>query len=171
LSEQTSDAPISVGPQPEIEEDLRALQQLLPGLLRALRHGGPSLREVEPLKRAFFEAGLRERHGRLLLTLASSGPLTIGALAARVALAPATTSLLAGELNRAGFLDRHEDNDDRRRTIVSLPDQIRPALEQFARLRLQPLRRTLEQMTPAAREHFIEGLRILNTEAGADDKP
>jgi DNA-binding MarR family transcriptional regulator len=151
-----------------IEDDLRELQQLLPTLFHALRHGGPNLREVEPLKQAFYEAGLRERHGRLLLTLASSGPLTVGELAAEVALAPATTSQLVGELNRAGFLDRHEDDADRRRTIVSLPEHMRGALEQFAKARLEPLRRTLEQLDPLAREHFIEGLRILSAEAGGD---
>jgi DNA-binding MarR family transcriptional regulator len=32
----------------------------------------------------------------------------------------ATTSLLVGELDRAGFVERHEDEADRRRTIVSL---------------------------------------------------
>jgi DNA-binding MarR family transcriptional regulator len=149
----------------EIEDDLLELQQLLPALFRVLRRGGPHLHEVEPLKRAFFDAGLRERHGRLLLILASTGHQTVGELATKAALAPATTSLLLGELDRAGFLERREDDSDRRRTIVSLPTRMQPAFEQFARARLEPMRRTLEQLTPAARSHFIEGLRILNTEA------
>jgi DNA-binding MarR family transcriptional regulator len=148
-----------------IEEDLIELQLLLPKLFRALRHGGPHSGEVEPLKEAFLEAGLGERHGRLLLVVASAGPLTVGELAARAALAPATTSLLVGELDRAGFLERREDDTDRRRTIVALPDHHRDAFEQFARTRLEPLRRALEQMQPTARKHFIEGLRILSAEA------
>ncbi len=148
-----------------IDDDLLELQQLLPTIFRALRHGGPTSDEVEPFKRAFFDAGLRERHGRVLFTLALTGPSTVGELATRVALAPATTSLLVGELDRAGFLERHEDDADRRRTIVSLPEPLRAVMEQLARAKLEPLRRTLEQMSPAARKHFIDGIRILSTEA------
>ncbi len=151
-----------------IDDDLLELEQLLPTLFRALRHGGPDLRELEQHKRAFYDAGLRERHGRVLLTLASTGPLTVGELASTIALTPATTSLLVGELDRAGFLERHEDDVDRRRTIVSLPESIRGAMEQFARARREPLRRTLEQMSPAARKHFVDGLRILSAEAGRE---
>ncbi len=161
----TSTPPLT---QRGIDDDLRELQLLLPALFRSLRNGGPDLHQVEPLKRAFFDAGLRERHGRLLLTLASTGPLTVGELATRVALAPATTSLLVGELDRAGFLERHEDDADRRRMIVSLPERLRGPLEQLARARLEPLRRTLEQMDVVARRHFIDGLRILSAEAGGN---
>jgi DNA-binding MarR family transcriptional regulator len=160
-STSAPDAPSS------IDDDLRELQRLLPTLFRALRHGGPALREVKPLKRDFLDAGLGERHGRLLLTLASTGPQTVGDLASKVALAPATTSLLVGELDRAGFVERHEDDADRRRTIVSLPDNMRSALEQFAKARLEPLRRTLEKLDPETRGHFIEGLRVLSAEAQA----
>jgi DNA-binding MarR family transcriptional regulator len=158
--------------QPGIEADLVELQLLLPKLFRALRHGGPDQGEVEPLRQAFLEAGLKERHGRLLLVVGSAGPLTVGELATRAALAPATTSLLVGELDRAGFLVRHEDDVDRRRTIVSLPEHMQAAFEQLARTRLEPLRRALEQMQPTARKHFIEGLRILSAEAGShgDDR-
>jgi DNA-binding MarR family transcriptional regulator len=163
----TSSSTSVPGAPRSIDDDLRELQRLLPTLFRALRHGGPDLREVEPLKRAFLDAGLGERHGRLLLTLASTGPQIVGDLASKVALAPATTSLLVGELDRAGFVERHEDNADRRRTIVSLPDDMRSALEQFAKARLEPLRRTLERLDPKTREHFIEGLRVLSAEAQA----
>jgi DNA-binding MarR family transcriptional regulator len=153
-----------------VDDDLRELQQLLPLLFRALRRHDPDGDEVEPLKRAFYDAGLRERHGRLLLTLALAGPLTVGELAHRLALAPATTSLLVGELDRAGFVERHEDDSDRRRTIVSLPESMRVPFQKFAQDRLEPLRRTLEQLSPAARRHFIEGLRILSREAGSHEE-
>jgi DNA-binding MarR family transcriptional regulator len=150
-----------------VDDDLGELQQILPLLFRSLRKHGPDQAEFEPLRRAFDEAGLRERHGRLLMTLAVTGPLTVGELAARLALAPATTSLLVGELDRAGFVERHEDEDDRRRTIVSLPESMRGPAEKLAQERLGPLRRTLEQLSPTARRHFIEGLRILSKEAAA----
>jgi len=152
-----------------VEDDLLELQHLLPALFRALRQGGPDLRRIEPLKRAFCEAGLGRRHVRVLLTLASAGPLTVRELAGKIALAPATTSLLLSELDRAGFVERHEDDADRRRTIVSLPDHLRGILEQFAKAGLEPLRRTLERLEPEARAHFMEGLRILSAEAAGGD--
>jgi DNA-binding MarR family transcriptional regulator len=148
-----------------VDDELRELLEILTLVFRSLRKHGPDLSDVEPLKRAFFEAGLRERHGRLILALAVAGPQTVGELAGRLALAPATTSLLVGELDRAGFVERHEDEADRRRTIVSLPESVRGPAEKFAQERLEPLRRTLEQLSPVARRHFIQGLRILSKEA------
>ncbi len=147
-----------------IDDDLHELIELLPPLVRGLRRGSPELRELKQVKRAFLEAGLGERHGRVLLTLALTGPLGVAELAQRLALAPATTSLLVGELDRAGFVERHEDDADHRRTIVSLPARLRGALEEVARERLEPIRRSLEQLDPAARAHFVEGIRILGTE-------
>ena len=148
-----------------VDDELRELLEILSLVFRSLRRHGPDLSDVEPLKDAFREAGLRERHGRLLLTLAVAGPQTVGELARRLALAPATTSLLVGELDRAGFVERNEDEADRRRTIVSLPETVRGPATRLAQARLEPLRRTLEQLSPAARRHFIQGLRILSKEA------
>jgi DNA-binding MarR family transcriptional regulator len=152
-----------------VDDELRELLEILTLIFRSLRKHGPELADVEPLKDAFYEAGLRERHGRLLLTLAVAGPQTVGELARRLALAPATTSLLVGELDRAGFVERHEDKGDRRRTIVSLPESVRGPAARLAEARLEPLRRTLEQLTPTARRNFIQGLRILSREASSPE--
>jgi DNA-binding MarR family transcriptional regulator len=157
-------------PKRTVEDDLGELHSLLPQLFRGLRLNDQSLREIEPLKRAFVEAGLGDRHRRVLATLALSGPLTVSQLAERIALAPATTSLLVGELDRAGFVERREDDADRRRTIVSLPDQLQKTVGRLAKVRIEPLRRTLERLEPEARAHFIEGLRVLTAEVrGAGD--
>jgi DNA-binding MarR family transcriptional regulator len=153
-----------------VDDELRELLEILTLIFRSLRKHGPELADVEPLKHAFYEAGLRERHGRLLLTLAVAGPQTVGDLARRLALAPATTSLLVGELDRAGFVERNEDEADRRRTIVSLPDAVRGPAARLAQARLEPLRRTLEQLSPTVRRHFIQGLRILSKEAALPER-
>ena len=150
-----------------IEVDLLELLRLLPALFRGLRHGGPDLPDLEPLKLAFHDAGLGKRHGRVMLALASTRPISVGELASRLALTPATTSLLVGELHRAGFVERHEDDKDHRRTIISLPDHLRKPMEQFASARLEPLRRALTQLEPETRAHLIEGLRVLTSEAEA----
>jgi DNA-binding MarR family transcriptional regulator len=143
-----------------------ALLKLLRVITRAFRRGleaSPSVTD-EPLRRAKEAGGLGERHFPILLTLALEGPATVNELARRVALAPATTSLLVNELSRAGIVEREEDDADRRRTIVSLPDRYRLPIEQRAAVRTAPLRRTLLRLEPEARVHFIAGLRILAEE-------
>lgn len=87
-----------MGPE-EVEELL-----LLTDLFRGLKHSGGVGDVSEPLKRDILGAGLGMRHARLLLTLAVTGPLAVGELAAKMGLAAPTVSLLAGEANRAGFL-------------------------------------------------------------------
>lgn len=156
-----------MSPTRSIEDDVTELQLLLPALLRGLRQSGPGLGELEPHRRAFREAKLGNRHVRVLLALASAGPLSVGELATRIALTPATTSLLVSELGRAGFVERHEDDSDHRRTIISLPDHLSGPLRQFADASLEPLRRTLAQLEPGERAQLIHGLRLLTAETEA----
>jgi len=150
-------------------EEVEQLLLLLTDLFRGLKQGAGVGEVAEPLKRDILGAGLGMRHARLLLTLAVTGPLAVGELAARMGLAAPTVSLLAGEANRAGFLDRREDERDRRRTILSLPERVRAPLEQVAQAAAEPLRRTLEHLDPTARRHFLEGLRQLVAELGDQD--
>jgi DNA-binding MarR family transcriptional regulator len=90
----------------------------------------------------------------------------VSELAERIGLTPATTSLLLGELSRAGFVERREDEADRRRTIVSVSpsveEDVRPALEGT----LAPLARGLGRMSAAQRAHLMDGLQILAEELG-----
>ena len=119
----------------------------------------------EPLRDAFREGSLGPRHMPVLFSLARRGPVSVGELASRLDLAPATVSLLLNDLNRVGLVARREDDDDRRRTIVSVPEEHRGMLVRVADERLRLVRRTLERLDPAARVHFAEGLRILAEES------
>jgi DNA-binding MarR family transcriptional regulator len=94
--------------------------------------------------------------------------LTVGELASRVGLAPATTSMLANELNRAGLLVRREDDDDRRRTILSVPERHRVVIEDDARRRIAPLQRALDRLGPRGADQLLAGLRMLANELGAE---
>jgi DNA-binding MarR family transcriptional regulator len=152
-----------------VDEAVAELRQLLSLIFHSLKQRSSGAPELEPLKQSFFEAGLRDRHARLLLTLASTGPVTVGELADRMGLASATTSLLAGELNRAGFLDRQEDEQDRRRTIVSLPKHLQAPLERLTKVADEPLRRTLERLDANGRQQFLAGLRLLAAESTSSD--
>jgi DNA-binding MarR family transcriptional regulator len=115
----------------------------------------------EPLRAAFAERSLGPRHLPPLFALTMGGPASVGDLAARINLAPTTTSLLVNELSRAGLVERKEDDGDRRRTIVSVSEHIRGALAEYASTRVAVVQRALERLEPEARAHFIQGLRAL----------
>jgi DNA-binding MarR family transcriptional regulator len=100
--------------------------------------------------------------------LSLEGDLTVGELAERVGLAPATTSMLANELNRAGLLERREDDRDRRRTILSVPAEHRAVIEGHARRRIAPLQRALDRLGGRGSEQLLEALSILAEELDAE---
>jgi len=149
----------------ETEAQIRELFALFVGVLRGFKQGREEGPPVE-LKEAMERASLGERHLPPLLFLSLEGPMSVGELADRLGLKLATTSLLLGDLNRAGLVDRIEDEDDRRRKIVSLNEDFRKIAEPEVEQRLGPFRRTLERLPPAKRAHFMEGMRVLSEEAG-----
>ena len=148
-------------------EEATELLTLLSGVLIGMKRKPPgSDQGHDELREAFEKSELGERHVGPLLMLVLGGPASVSELAERIGLTPATTSLLVGELSRAGFVQRREDEADRRRTIVSIDksieDVVRPSLEET----LAPLGRGLDRMSAAQKTHLMEGLRILNEEIG-----
>lgn len=149
------------------DDDLRELQRLLPIAVRGLKRA--AITSVpEALRRAFRDGALKPRHLPVLVSLAVEGPLTVGGIAGRIGLSPATASLFVSDLDRAGLVERRKDADDRRRTIVSLRDEHRRPIEEWAAARSEPLRRTLDRLEPEARAHFVAGWRLLAEEAGGE---
>ena len=105
--------------------------------------------------------GLGRRHMSVLIGLAVHGPQTVGALAERIALAPASTSQLVNELRRAGLVSRTPDPDDRRRAVIDIDDALRPRIAALAEARARPFRATLARLSPDERAAFLRGWRIL----------
>jgi len=147
------------------DAQVRELVGLFAGILKGLKADREEEKPKE-LQKAFDEGALGERHFPPLIVLSLEGPLSVSELADRIGLAVATTSLLVGELSKAGLVERREDERDRRRTIVSLTEEIRKIAEPRIQEHLQPFKRTLERLSPAARTHFMEGMRVLSDEAG-----
>lgn len=159
--------PIST-PQREapVEDDLRALLEQVRPVLGALKRGGPP---PAVFHEAFERGSLGPRHAPVLMAIALQGDMSVSDLAERVNLSLSTTSLLVGELSRAGLVERSEDPSDRRRTIVALNRSYREAAEAWLHQRVGLFRRTLERLSPEARANFIEGWRILAEEAVRSD--
>ncbi|MEU5692495.1 MarR family transcriptional regulator [Actinosynnema sp. NPDC020468] len=131
------------------DEAVRALLLLMPRLVgRAKRVPVPEqLRSFAP------------RHLSLLSYLLFDGPMTVNELADRLEVAPTTVSLMVGELGRAGVLERAEDEQDRRRRIVSVTEARRPAIEDWLARGARAWRVALDPLTPAERALFVATLR------------
>ncbi|HEX6471739.1 MAG TPA: MarR family winged helix-turn-helix transcriptional regulator [Streptosporangiaceae bacterium] len=141
-----------------IDDDVKELIRLVFRFVRNAKSHGAGADEVRGLLGA---ANFGPRHLPVLFTLAMNGPDSVGEVAGRLGLSPATVSQLVNELERGGFVDRREDTRDRRRTIVSLSERHRRPIEDYTRRRLEPLRVTAEALSPVERAHFIKGWRIL----------
>lgn len=151
-----------------IEDDLRELLRMLQPVFRVLKRGGPV---PGPFQEAFEQASLGPRHVPPLMTVTFEGELSVTELADRLALSLSTTSLMVGELSRAGLLERTEDEADRRRTIVRLNEDYREGVDAWLQERLDPFRRTLERLSPRVRANFIEGWRVLGEETARIGAP
>lgn len=151
-----------------VESDLHALVLHIRPVIAALKRSGPPPAIFEA---AFKSGSLGPRHAPVVMVLAFEGQLSVSAIAERIGLGLSTTSLLVGELDRAGLIARSEDPRDRRRTLVALGERYREAADEWLRVRLTPLRRTLERLSPEERRGFLQGWRILHEETAQASAP
>ena len=104
---------------------------------------------------------LAPRHVGVLALVALAGPMTVSELAGHENLALSTSSLLVTQLADAGLLERREDPDDRRRTVVSVAPDFRRESATVLATKLAPIQRTLTRLGPEGTEALLEGLAIL----------
>ncbi|MEV8345532.1 MarR family winged helix-turn-helix transcriptional regulator [Streptomyces niveus] len=133
-----------------VEDGIRTLLRLMPRMV------GRAKRVKIPAELESFS--LAPRHLSLFAFLLFDGPMTVNALAARLEVAPATVSLMVGELSRQGILRREADESDRRRAIVSISDEHRPAIDGWLACGAGAWRRALEPLTPEQRRMFVDTL-------------
>jgi DNA-binding MarR family transcriptional regulator len=147
------------------EDGVLELATLLGSVVRNLKQ------RADPPPKAFREAfeanSLGPRHMPVMIAVALGERSSVSEIAKRIGLSVATTSLLVGELSRAGLLERAEDPRDRRRTLVSLHKDHRAVMRRFIRKIVEPLRRTLDSLAPEARTGFLEGWRQLAKESSS----
>jgi DNA-binding MarR family transcriptional regulator len=151
--------------QASVEDDLHELPRLIGRVVGRLKRGAPQEEVPEPFREAFEQEGCGHRHLPVVMTAYLYGPLSVSELAEQIGLSLATTSLMVGELDRAGLVERSEDEEDRRRTLVTVDEGIARELDAWVQERLEPLRRTLERLSPETRADFMEGWRVLDEES------
>jgi DNA-binding MarR family transcriptional regulator len=147
---------------PSVEEDVAQLASLVPLTLHDLKTAVPA---PMPMRDAMERSSLGKRHATALLAVAAAEPIGVSELAKRLGLLLSSTSTIVGELSRAGMLERAEDDEDRRRTIVRVHEDYRDAMEEWLEVAIAPFRTALERLSPEARAHFMEGWRVLAEEA------
>jgi DNA-binding MarR family transcriptional regulator len=148
--------------RPSVEDDLIELTSLVPVTLHDLKTAVPA---PMPMRDAMERASLGKRHATALLSVAAAEPISVSELAKRLGLLLSSTSTIVGELSRAGMVERAEDEEDRRRTIVRVHEDYRDSMEGWLEVAIAPFRTALERLSPQARAHFMEGWRILHEEA------
>lgn len=140
------------------DDQATALLLALGRLLRGHRHGEGMPRR---LKAQFTDGALAPRHVGALAVVALYGPLTVSELASREGLALSTASLLVTQLSQAGLVERNEDAEDRRRTVVSVAPAFRRESEAALESKLAPIRRALSRMGSRRATAMLEGLAVL----------
>lgn len=146
---------------PTVEDGVRELLLLMPRLVgRAKRTPPPP--ELD-------DVALAPRHLSLLAYLLFDGPMTVNELAARLEIAPTTASLMIGDLSRQGVLERAEDPDDRRRTIVSIHSDKRPAVDAWLARGAKAWEAALSPLSPGERALVIRTLRTYEEYSSGGD--
>jgi DNA-binding MarR family transcriptional regulator len=142
---------VSTTPSSDLDAAVRELLLLMPRLVgRAKKIPVPAeLRELD----------LAPRHLSLLSYLLVDGPLTVTELAARLEVAGTTVSLMVGDLSRRGVVERTEDDADRRRRIVRIADDRRPAIESWLGAGARTWHRVLAPLSARDRRLVVDTLR------------
>ncbi|HEX3946316.1 MAG TPA: helix-turn-helix domain-containing protein, partial [Acidimicrobiales bacterium] len=151
-------------------EDQQASQMLL-AFSRLLR--GPHRREsgMPVHLQAMLKSGLAPRHLGAFAVITLAGPMTVSELARQEGFALSTASLLVTQLAEAGLVERREDTEDRRRTVVSVAPQHRLKSQEVLESKLAPLRRALVRMGPRRTRALLEGIDILVEEVRSGGAP
>jgi DNA-binding MarR family transcriptional regulator len=144
-----------------LTEAVRALLLLFPRVVGRVKRAPipPELRSV----------AIAPRHLQLFSYLQFDGPMPVNELASKLQVAPATVSLMISDLSRKGMLERHEDETDRRRTIISIAPGSRKAVERWIVAAAGAWQAALEPLTDEQRQVFVETLGRFEQALPRDD--
>lgn len=137
------------------------LMQLFPRISKGMRRYQDRAAPQTP-------TSLGPRHVAALQQL-RAGPLTVSELAARLELTLPTVSGVLAELDRTGFVTRHADPADRRRTIVQITQAQEAMIGQWLDGAANPLARVLDKLDPSEQQAFLKAMNMLEDELHAPE--
>jgi DNA-binding MarR family transcriptional regulator len=126
-----------------------------------------------PVPEQLRSLDLAPRHLSMLSLLLLDGPMTVSELAGMLGVAPTTVSLIVSDLSRKGVLVRREDDADRRRRIIDISPDSRPAISQWLSPGARAWRAALTPLSPAQQRTFIDTLLRYEAavSAGTEEAP
>jgi DNA-binding MarR family transcriptional regulator len=137
-------------------------------LMQAFRRVSRGMRRWQDGAAPPATAPLSPRHVAALEQLLG-GPVTVGELAARLGLTLPTVSGVLADLDRAGFIERHPDPADRRRTIVQVIPAQAALIGEWLDGAARPLARVLDQLSPSEQDAFLKAMNLLEAELHPQD--
>lgn len=144
----------------DVEESLHELLLLFPQIGKGIKRG------VDGCLKDNW--ALSPRHAMALMYLILHEPITVSDLGARLGVSTASISLMIADLAKQGYVARHEDPDDHRKTVVTVTPEHRVQVEELMARRTAALRRTLEGLTLGERASFVKAIRGLARELHAE---
>lgn len=103
---------------------------------------------------------------RVLVVLAGSGPMRMGALAARVGAVPSTFSRTIDRMVDGGWVLRQESPQSRREILVDLTKSGRQLVEQVTERRRRQVASVLTSLSSEDQQQVIDALETFSTAAG-----
>jgi DNA-binding MarR family transcriptional regulator len=141
------------------DDQLAQLRDSLRRVMRGLwarRRPTPELLEL-----VSGEPPLGRRHVGLLAQIGTEGERSVGELARELDLSLPAASKLTRDLEDHGLVERREDPEDRRRTVVALSPRTAKRVRAWLEQRSKPLEQALATLDTNEREAFLKGLRAL----------
>src|ERR1700679_2889328 len=132
-------------------------------LMQAFRRVSRGMRRWQDGSAPPSTAPLSPRHIAALEQLLGS-PLTVGDRASRLGLTLPPVSGVLADLDRAGFIERHPDPADRRRTIVQIIPAQATLIGQWLDGAANAIPRLLDQLSPTEQQAFLKAMDLLDTE-------
>jgi DNA-binding MarR family transcriptional regulator len=141
------------------DEQLGELRLLLRQVMRGLWARRRPTQEL--LELVSGDPPLGRRHVSLLAQIGTDGERSVGELARELDLSLPAASKLTRDLEDHGLVERREDPEDRRRTVVALSPRTAKRVHAWLDQRSKPLEQALATLDTKEREAFLKGLRAL----------
>jgi DNA-binding MarR family transcriptional regulator len=138
---------------------LTELQRLLRHVMRGLWARRRPTQEL--LELVSGDPPLGRRHVALLAQIGTEGERSVGELGRELDLSLPAASKLTRDLEDHGLVERREDPEDRRRTVVALSAGTAKRVNAWLERRSKPLEQALATLDPKEQEAFLKGLRAL----------
>lgn len=103
---------------------------------------------------------------RVLVVLAGTGPIRMGALAERVHANQSTFSRSMDKIVAGGWAERSSSPDSRREVLISLTESGRALVEEVMERRQKEISTILERLTPSEQDSVRAALELFAIAAG-----